>query len=138
MNLFNGQTIDSVPCADWPSIQQECSKHKQFVVEVRSYDEDREISRRQMSYLHSCVFPILAREMNCSLWEAEFTCKRWCGEPWELIKKVGPQMYVECSKTKLTTKQCSDWMESIWDWAEKRGIHIPAPDQQWKEHESKG
>ena len=132
MSDYYGQTIEGQPCTDWKGIHAECAKHPQFVIRVEKYDEDREISLQQMKYLHAVVFPTLAREMHCSLWEAEFTCKRWCGEPWELIKKVGPQMYVECSKTKLTTKQCNAWIESIWDWAQSRKIHIPAPDKDWR------
>jgi len=112
-------------------IRDECLKYDKAIIRVERYDEQREISRKQMAYLHAVVFPILAEAMSCSLWEAEYTCKRWCGEQWELIKKVGPQMYVETSKTKLTVKQCSDWIESIMDWADKRNIHIPPPDQDW-------
>ena len=75
-----GETIDEQPATDWPAIHKACMKHKRFVVEVRKYDEEREISRQQMAYLHGVVFPTIAREMHVSLWEAELLCKTQAGE----------------------------------------------------------
>lgn len=130
---FHGTTMDGQPVTDWPAIHRAAAKHERFVIDVRQYDEQREISLKQMAYLHAVVFPAIAEAMGSSLWEAEYWCKRMCGEQWELIKKVGKGMWVECSKTKLTTKQCGEWMENIWAKAEKVwGLHIPPPDQDWR------
>ena len=134
MTDFYGTTLNGKASVDWGRIQAEAASFDRFVVRVEKYSQDREISRRQMKYLHAVVFPKLAEAMTCSLWEAEYTCKRWCGEPWEMIKKIGPGMWVETSKTKLTTKQCNAWIENIWDWTEKKGIHIPPPNKDWREH----
>lgn len=132
MVWYGSRTSDG-PATDWPAIQAEAGRHERFIVEVREYDEQREISLRQMAYLHAVVFPLIAETMGSSLWEAEYWCKRMCGEQWQLIKKVGTGMWVECSKTKLTTKQCGDWIENIWAKAEKVwDLHIPPPDQDWK------
>ena len=98
MDIY-GHTIGGLLSIDLVRIANECKKHDRFVVRVEKYSEDREISRQQMKYLHAVVFPKLAEAMTCSLWEAEYTCKRWCGEPWEMIKKIGPGMWVETSKT---------------------------------------
>jgi len=135
---FHGETTDIGPVLSgyrWDAIQGECVKHKRFIVEVRKYDEQKEISRKQMAYLHAVVFPILAEKMDCSLWFAEFWCKKECGQQWELILTVGKGMQVECSKTKLTTKQCNQWIENIHDKAEIVGIHIPPPDKDWRSNE---
>lgn len=139
MAIFRGETIDGEPTTQWPAIQREAEKHKHFVIEVRKYDAEREISLRQMAYLHAVVFPAIADAMGSSLWEAEYWCKRMCGEQWELIKKVGKGMWVECSKTKLTSKQCGDWMENIWAKAEKVfGLHIQAPAEDWRRQAGAG
>lgn len=129
---FYGETTTEGPAADWPAIQAAAAQYERFIVRVEKYDEQKEISLKQYAYLHAVVFPILAEAIGCSLWEAEYQCKRWCGQQWELIKNVGKGMWVECSKTKLTTKQCTLWIENIMDWAAKRDIVIPPPDPQWR------
>jgi len=100
-------------------------------VEVRRYDEKREVTLKQYGYFYAVVIPVLVEAMSCSRWEAEFWCKRECGKEWELIKKVGPGMSIECSKTKLNVQQFNRWLENIWDRADKNGIHIPPPDKTW-------
>ncbi len=132
MRRFYGDIIDGEPVTDWKAIHAECCKTERFIIEVRPYSEEREITLQQYAYLHAVVFPLLAEAIGCSLWEAEYTCKRWCGQQWELIKNVGKGMWVECSKTKLTTKQCNLWIENIMDWAAKRDIVIPPPDPEWR------
>jgi len=131
MSVFTGETIDGNPVTQWPDIHAACAKHKKFVVEIRRYDEKREVTLKQYAYFHGVVTPVLAEAMSCSKWEAEFWCKRWCGEEWGLIKKIGPGMWVECSKTKLDVQQFNRWLENIWDRADKQGIHVPAPDREW-------
>ena len=128
---FYGDT-DSDPMADWPRIHAECEKHGRFVIEVTKYNESTEISKQQMKYLHAVVFPKIAEEMHCSLWQAEFDCKRWAGEQW-FMRKMGDQYFV-LSKTSLTVKQCNQWIENIQEWAQQGGIHVPAPDPNWKQN----
>ena len=115
---------------DWPALHKECERLGQAVIEVTKYSETKEISNQQMKYLHAVVFPTLSREMHCSLWEAEFQCKRWAGEQW-FMKKVGDLHFV-LSKTSLTVKQTNEWIDNIKDWAEKGDIHIPLPDKDWR------
>lgn len=122
------------PMADWPKIHAACEKYGQFVIEVTKYSEAKEISHQQMSYLHAVVFPAVAKQMHCSLWQAEFDCKRWAGEQW-FMRKMGDQYFV-LSKTSLTVKQCNEWIESIWDWAQANGIHVPLPDKDWRKEKN--
>lgn len=124
-----GETIDGQPVTDWPAIHKECMKHKRFVVEVRKYDEQREISRQQMRYLHGVVFPTIAREMHISLWEAELLCKTQAGEQW-LVKKMGDVRFI-LSKTGMSVKDCTEWIQNIFDWGDRNGIFIPPPDKEW-------
>ena len=129
---FYGHTTGGIPTLSPAVIIDECKKHKRFVVRVEEYDEQREISEQQIKYLHAVVFPTIARESHCSKWQAEFDCKRYPGRKW-LIKSYGDQHFV-LSKKSLSVKQCGDWIENIWDWAQHGGIHIPLPDKDWREH----
>jgi len=132
MAQWIGNTIDGEPAADWPGIQRACAKHKRFVVEVRKYDEKREISRQQMAYLHAVAFPTIASEMHVSLWEAEFLCKTQAGEQW-LVKQMWDLRFI-LSKTTLSVQECNAWMDNIHDWADRNGIFIPPPDKEWWRH----
>jgi hypothetical protein len=142
VDIFRGETVEEGPeegpAANWPAIQTACAKHKRFVVEVRPYNEEREVTLRQYAYFHAVVVPMIAEAMSSSLWESEYWCKKQCGEQWELIKKVGKGMWVECSKTKLNVTQFNQWLENIWSKAETMfGILIPPPDKDWRETEQK-
>ena len=126
---FFGETVDGQPATDWPAIHKACMKHQRFVVEVRRYDEEREINRQQMAYLHGVVFPTIAREMHVSLWEAEFLAKTGPGEQW-LVKRMGDLRFV-LSKTGMSVKDCTEWIQNIWDWSDRNGFFIPPPDKTW-------
>lgn len=130
MVRFKGIHIDDQPVADWPKIKAEIRKHDRFVIEVVKYDESTEISRQQMKYLHAVAFPTISRETHCSLWQAEFDCKRFAGNQW-FIKKMGDQHFV-LSKTSLSVKQTNEWIKNIIDWAATGGIHVPEPDKNWR------
>jgi len=133
MTLFHGDTIDKEPAANWPVIQKECAKYPKFTIEVKKYDAQREISDAQMAYLHTVVFPVIADHMHSSLWEAEFLCKTQCGEQW-LVQRMGDLRFIK-SKTELSTKQCAKWIENIYTYFEKQGIHIPHADKDWRANE---
>lgn len=130
MNVY-GLTIDNKPSADWRAIQAECAKHKQFVVEIRPYNEDREASLQQYAYLHSVIFPTLAKAWDTSLEDAEFECKKRWGEQWLIKRALGYRFVL--SKTILTVKQCNQWIENIWQGAHREGIIIAPPDRDWRE-----
>ena len=115
---------------DWRGMQREAARHDRAIVTVEEYDEKREISDKQMAYLHAVVFPTFAKEMHCSLLWAEMTLKRCCGEEW-LIKRVDRAELI-LSKTILSVNQCNKWIENIWDWCDSKNIHIPPPDKDWR------
>jgi hypothetical protein len=127
---FTGKTMDKRPCSQWTSVYNECAKFERFVVEVTELDSDKDISNQQMRYLHAVVFPLLAKETHCSLWQAEFDCKRHAGNQW-FIKKIGDQHFV-LSKTSLSVKQTNEWIKNIIDWAATGNIHVPEPDKDWR------
>ena len=110
--------------------QRTRARHEKFIVTVEEWNEQKEISRQQMKYLHAVVFPIFAKEMFCSLLWAEITLKRSCGEQW-LIKRYDKTEII-LSKTILTVKQCNQWIENIFDWCGSKNIHIPEPDKDWR------
>ena len=58
--IFKGNTIDNQPTAKWKAVYRECAKYEQFIVEVRKFDPEREISLQQMRYMHAVVIPALA------------------------------------------------------------------------------
>lgn len=120
------------PLCAWQAAYNEAARHDKFIVIVEPYDEQKEISRQQMKYLHGVVFTTFAREMFCSKLWAEITLKRSCGEEW-LIKRVDNTEII-LSKTVLTPTQCSQWIENIWDWCESKNIHIPPPDKDWRKN----
>jgi hypothetical protein len=122
---------DGKPICAWRAAYDEAARHERFIVTVEEWDEQKWISNQQMAYLHTVVFPTLAKEMFCSLFQAELTLKRACGEQW-MIKKFDDWKIV-LSKTILTTKQCTQWIENIWDYCSNKNIHIPPPDKDWRE-----
>jgi len=128
---FHGTTFDNSPACDWQAIQRECVKYAEFVVTVREYDEQKEISNLQMAYLHAVVVPLLAKEWNTSEEDAEFECKKRWGEQWLIKRALGYRFVL--SKTVLTTKQCTKWIENIQAGALRENILIPPPDKDWRE-----
>ena len=128
---FRTKTIDGKPCTDWKAIYKEAAKHLQSIITVKKYDPEKEVSDKQMAYLHAVVFPTFAGEYHCSVLWAEITLKRCCGEQW-MVKRVEKTELI-LSKTILSVKQCNQWIENIWDWCGSHGIHIPQPDKDWRE-----
>jgi hypothetical protein len=100
---YRGKTIEGKAACNWPAIQVEAASHENFIISVEKWDEEKEISKQQMAYLHAVVFPALAKEMHCSLLWAEITLKRCCGEQW-LIKRF-EKTEIILTKTALTVKQ---------------------------------
>lgn len=128
--IFKGQTIDGEPVTQWPMIHKECAKHDRFAVTVEKWSDEREISIRQMKYLHAVVFKRLAEKMHCSLLWAEITLKRACGEQW-LVKRVDKAEII-LSKTILSVKQTNEWIKNIQDWCGSINLHIPEPNPEWR------
>jgi hypothetical protein len=132
--LYRGYTTDGKPITDWPGIYAYCADCGRFVIEVRKYDEAAEISRKQMAYLHSVVFPALADHMGVSQLMAEVILKKKCGESFFIKKVDGNEIIL--SKTMLTAKQTTVWMENIWDFMESVGCPVPPPDPEWFKHDN--
>ena len=128
--IFHGQTIDKQPATNWKAIQDECALYNRFTIEVTEFNEEREISNQQMKYLHAAVFPLIAERFHMSELEAEDHCKALCGEHW-FVKKIGDKWY-RLSKKTLSVTQCNKWIENIYTYFEKQGLHIPAPNQDWR------
>ncbi len=132
---FRGETIQSQPVADWPAIETLCVKYDRFVIEVRKYDSAKEISLQQMKYLHAVVIPALADHVGCSELMAEICLKKKCGEAFFIQKLDGEQIII--SKTMLTAKQTTIWLENIWDWMESINCPVPPPDPAWRANKQK-
>lgn len=124
-----GKTINGQPVCQWPELHKECARHERFVIEVRKYDEQAEISRQQMAYLHAAVFPALAEYTGVSELMAETILKIKCGEQWFIRVLDGKKLIG--SKTDLTVKQTSKWMENIWEYLDKVGCKVMPPDPEW-------
>ena len=129
MGKYYGYTINKEAACAWPTIQAEAAKYPRFTVSVERYDEEREISKEQMAYMHAVLFPAVSEFMGVSLLTAELTCKVLCGKQW-LVKEVGGEKYI-LSKTSLTTKQTTLWLENCWDFFEEQGCPVPPPDKEW-------
>ena len=132
--IFHGETINNEPAANWPVIQAECARHQKFTVEVTAFNSEREISNQQMKYLHAVVFPLIADRFHMSELEAEDHCKALCGERW-FVKKIGDKWF-RLSKRVLSVKDCNKWIENIYTYFEKQGLHIPAPNQDWRKEQN--
>ncbi len=133
MTTHRGKTIEDNPTADWKAIYAQCAKHETFVVEVRKYDANKEISRQQMAYIHAVVFPALSEYVGCSLLMAELMLKKRCGEQWFVQKVDGCEVIL--SKTMLSVKQTTEWMENIFDWMESINCPVSLPDPKWRENQ---
>ena len=129
--IFYGHSIDGEPAANWPAIQQECGKYAVFIIEVRRYNPDREITRAQMAWLHCENGPIacLSDYMGCSRLVAEVILKKKCGSEWFIVEIDGQE--VIASKTQLSVTQTTQWIDNIFDWMESIGCPVQPPDPEW-------
>ena len=132
MTEFRGSTINGKAAANWPAIQQKCAKWDRYIVEVRQLDEQREISRKQMAWLHcdNGPFAMLSDHVGCSRLTAELLLKKKCGESL-FIKEIDGERCI-ISKANLSVKQTNQWFESIFDWMESIGCPVPPPDPAWR------
>lgn len=131
--IIKGHTIMGQPAligSTWDKVEAECAKHPRFVIEVRKYSEAKEWSLEQFAYLHAVVFPALATHMGVSNLMAETILKKKCGEEWFIQDVDGNAVII--SKTSLSKKAISTWMENIWDFMETIGCPVPPPDKDWR------
>lgn len=127
---YKGKTVDKQPACNWKAVYRDCAKYQQFIIEVREYNEEKEISRQQMAYLHAVVFPALADHVGCSELMAEIILKKKSGEQWFIQEIDGNEIII--SKTMLTVEQTTKWMENIFDWMESIGCPVTPPDPNWR------
>ena len=68
---YKGNTIDGQPSTQWPKIHEECAKYDRFIVEVKEYSENREISEQQIKWWKGILLPALAKDNGESVaqWE---------------------------------------------------------------------
>ena len=130
VTIFKTHKINGLVAFDRKAFEKACAKHNRFVIEVRRYDEAKEISRQQMAYCHAVVFPALAEFMGVSNLIAEIILKKKAGEQWFIKKVDGNEIIL--SKTMLTTKQTTKWLENMWDFMETIGCPVPPPDKDWR------
>lgn len=119
----------------WNEIYAECRKYDKFIVEVREYDEAKEISLAQMRYLHGAVIPLFVDFTGDSPQYWENKLKLECGSKWfkpEWIAINGKSFYVIPSKKNLSVKDCNEWFQNIIDFGNAIGCPIPLPDPNWK------
>jgi len=83
---FQGQGIDGKAAANWPAIQKACGKWDRFIVEVRRFDEQREISLKQMAYWHAVVVLEYSQKTGESLLRSEWILKRSAGRLWFMLE----------------------------------------------------
>lgn len=119
MPIYLGKVVDNQPQANWKAIYAECKKHKDkgFIVEVREYDLDKELSYKQIRWWKGVLLKALARDTG----EPESKCEAVLKltvmpDEFQPIKvKVGENEYTFIpSITKLSTKKMSKlMMESV-------------------------
>lgn len=105
------------------------------VVEVRKYNKTKETSLAQMAYIHCENGPIkmLAKEGGYSELEAEIILKRYCGEHLFVVPTENPTVKLLKSKTDLTTKETSEWIENMYHWLrDELDIQIQLPNKEWR------
>lgn len=129
---FRGKTINGQPAAAWKAVYRACSKHESFIVEVRKYDEAKEISLQQMRWLHCKNGPIalLAEYMGVSKLIAELILKKKCGERF-FVHEIDGEIVI-ASKAMLTVKQTTEWIENIFDFMDSIGCQVQPPDPAWR------
>ena len=86
---FEGFTTDGEPATNWEAIHRICARYYRFIIEVREFDLDREISLQQMKWLHCKNGPIVlfAEYMGFSVEESQRDLKREHGRQW-LVEEV--------------------------------------------------
>ncbi|MDD5459738.1 MAG: hypothetical protein PHF37_10145 [Phycisphaerae bacterium] len=95
--------------ATFNAIWQECKRLGRFIIEVRPWDEAKEISLQQMKWIHCDAGPIklFADFQGVSLLDAELELKRKCarklfvievsGHNWE--KLINGRFFYECQRS---------------------------------------
>lgn len=134
---FQGRTVNNQPAAAWKHIYSECIKHPEFIIEVRPYSIEKEISRQQMRFLHGVVIPLFVKHTGDSPQNWENRLKVECGSKWftpKIITVKSQNYTIIPSKTNLSTKDFMEWLQNITDYGLTIGIAVPPPDPQWREH----
>lgn len=113
----------------------ELTVKNKVIVEVRKYNKTKETSLAQMAYIHCENGPIkmLAKEGGYSELEAEIILKRYCGEHLFVVPTENPTVKLLKSKTDLTTKETSEWIENMYHWLrDELDIQIQLPNKEWR------
>ena len=106
--IFKGQTINDKASAMWPEIYRECEKYSRFIIEVREYDENAEISDQQRKWLHGKMGPIhhYMKDKRATFADAKNFVKVRYGREWlvtvitnENIDNAVGVPYWECKQT---------------------------------------
>ena len=142
MSIYRGRIVNNQPIADWKAIYAQCRKHadKGFVIEVRPYSPDHEISLRQMAYYHAVILPLFSAYTGDSQHYWDHYLKLVCGSKWfksETVRVCGREITTLPSKTTLSIKDFSEWYQNIRDFGDSINCIVPPPDPQWRIHRVK-
>jgi hypothetical protein len=68
MSLYKGTVMEDQPRANWKAIYAECRKYKDkgFIVEVREYDYDKELSNQQIRWFKGVLLRNLSKDTGDS------------------------------------------------------------------------
>jgi len=132
---YKGKTVDKQPTCNWKAVYRDCAKHQQFIVEIREYNEEKEISRQQMKYLHAVIIPLFVDYTGDSPQYWENKLKLECGSKWfkpEIINVNGNPFTIIPSKKIISINNFTEWYQNITDYGLQHGVIVPPPNKDWK------
>ena len=135
---FLGWTVEGQAAANWKSIYIEAAKFPRFVIEVRRYDEEHEISEQQRKWWKGVLLPALSNDTGDTKesWETRLKLAVMPDEfkPETVIVDGKPFNYVP-SITKLTSKKMNDLVEgSVSKLHEWKLLWVTLPDSSLRKY----
>jgi len=100
---FKGHTDNGNPLTNWKKIYAQCRKYHQFIIEVREYSQEAEISMAQMAYWHCMPIKLFSEHTGYTLWKSEQWLKRECGAQWFML-----EVEEECTKRGQIMFECQN------------------------------
>ena len=129
-----GEQPDNRPLGDFPNMLKAMNANKKSIVRIEEYTDESPMTNAQMAYIHTIVIPELMTKGE-SEFTAELELKTQCGERW-FVKIVCGEKYI-ISKTMLTVRQGTLWIENMIDYMDFIGHPVPPPDRNWRVNQMK-